>query len=117
MSINRVRLHVQMKGDAEPRTITVTNPAMVRWDFDRQKFNWPKHDQAPTLYATYLAWATLVDLGEYPAETPPAVKGGKATPSFAQFRDEDCLHLDDADEEVETEDPTLTAPEPEPVSP
>lgn len=83
------------------------------------KHGWPDHKSAPSLFSTYLAWATLVDLGEYPATTTPE-PGSKTKPlsTFQKFRDVDCLHIDDGDDDelVDDVDPTQEAAEPEPAS-
>lgn len=114
--MKRIQVSVTMSNGTTV-DLDVPNPALVRWDFDRAKMNWPTPEQAPMLFTTYLAWATMVFNGQYPETLPadPGVKGGKPVSSFRQFRDFDCLHVDDRREPVEV-DPTLPVAEAEPAS-
>lgn len=43
----------------EPLEVQTTNADMVRWDLTRPKQRppWPKFDEAPILWLTFLAWA------------------------------------------------------------
>lgn len=80
--------------------VRVTNPSLVAWDITRADKGWPAADAAPMLWLTFLAWDALCRAGDYPRGE------GKAT-TFAKFRDEDCLKIDEPEDD-ET-DPTKTA--------
>ena len=106
--MERINLAVTLADDPDTQhRFTVTNPAMVKFDLDRVKYKWPTHKEAPSLFVTYLAWSTMVELGMY-----PAMVEGKG--SFPKFRDHDALHVED-DDDGEKVDPTEG--ESEPVSP
>lgn len=83
--------------------LVVTNRARVEWDFTRNKNNWPGPAEAPFLWITFLAWATLVHRGDYPETVD-----GK--PSFKRFRDVDCLYIEKKADEADEADPTREAP-------
>lgn len=49
-----------MRGPIEaPEIIEIQtiNPDLVRWDMTRAKHNWPKTEDAPQLWLTFLGWA------------------------------------------------------------
>lgn len=83
--------------------VHVRNPSLVAWDIARADKGWPKADDAPLLWLTFLCWDALCRQGDYDRGE------GKAT-TFAKFRDEDCLLIDEP-EDTDGEDPTKPAAE------
>lgn len=122
MSINRVKVGIQLADGREWPELTINNHALVEWDLTRGKNGWPAFKDAPMLWLTFLAWQQLVDQGEYP-RTVDNPAGPKAKPllSFGQFREVDCVAIADesADElnEPQQVDPTSEAAEPGSASP
>lgn len=93
----------------DPVTAHVTNPSMVAWDIHRADKRWPKQDEAPFLWLTFVCWDALCRQGEYPRTH---VDGKTETPSFPRFRDQDCLAIDEPDDDnVSPADPTTPAAE------
>lgn len=41
----------------EPLTIQTNNVDLVRWDRTRVKHKWPRMDEAPFLWLTFISWA------------------------------------------------------------
>ncbi len=122
MSINRVKVGVQLADGREWPDLTINNHALVEWDLTRGKNGWPPFKDAPMLWLTFLAWQQLVDQGEYPRTVDnPSGPKAKPLPSFGQFREHDCVAIADesADElnEPTPVDPTNEAAEHGPVSP
>jgi hypothetical protein len=46
-----------MRDGAEPITVQTTNRDLVLWDKTRIKHKWPKFDEAPSLWLTFISWA------------------------------------------------------------
>jgi len=66
----RIRVIMQPEGEAEPKPIDVqtTNADLVLWDRTRVTHKWPKFDDAPFLWLTFLSWAALRRNGEIPLD-------------------------------------------------
>jgi hypothetical protein len=45
------------RGDGSQLDLQTTNADLVLWDMTRTKHKWPKFDEAPFLWLTFLAWA------------------------------------------------------------
>lgn len=56
---------VFLAGKDEPIVVTTANPDLVRWDMTRGKHKWPPMDEAPMLWATFVAWAAAKRLDLY----------------------------------------------------
>lgn len=80
--------------------VKVRNPSLCAWDQVRQDKGWPMADVAPMLWLTFLVWDALCRQGDYPRGE------GKQT-TFAKFRDDDCLLIDEPEDAPA--DPTKTA--------
>lgn len=50
-------VRVLRSADGEPIEIQTSNPDLIRWDETRAKHKWPKFDEAPFLWLTFIAWA------------------------------------------------------------
>lgn len=65
----RTTFEVYLKGheDGPPLEVTTANPDLVRWDMTRAKpqHKWPSMEEAPMLWATFVAWAAAKRLGLY----------------------------------------------------
>jgi hypothetical protein len=53
--MERQRLRVELN-DGTEHEITIGNPSMVAYDRTRLKRGWPGADEAPIVWATFLAW-------------------------------------------------------------
>ena len=87
------RLIVVLENGAE-MDVQGTNRDLVRWDRTRAARKWPKHDEAPFLWMTFVAWAALNREGTYPG-------------NFDQF-DAECLSVRTVD--ADGVDPTRPEP-------
>jgi len=47
-------------------TVQATNADLVAFDRERARYGWPKGDDAPFLWLTYLAWKALQRAGIFP---------------------------------------------------
>lgn len=104
--LKRIVLHVVMADGTEHNPLTVTNPALVAFDFERARLDWPGPADAPMLWQTFLAWAQLVAAGDYPRH----VDGSTKQTTFQAFRERDCLHVEQLKgHEAENADPTTEA--------
>jgi hypothetical protein len=62
--------HVRvLRGDGSQLDIQTGNPDLVLWDMTRAKHKWPKFDEAPFLWLTFLAWAAARRSGSINGET------------------------------------------------
>lgn len=104
--MKKVLLDVEMD-DGTLYSIEVSNQAMVAWDFERADKKWPKQAEIPMVYATFLAWAQLVYEGRYPRFE----EGGKVS-TFKRFREVDCKHVSDAEEDKPEDDRSDVDPTP-----
>lgn len=78
--------------DGREGVIDIPNRSRVQWDITATARKWPKFSEAPSMWATFLAWDALVRAGDY---------DGK----WEQFLD-DCLIADVTDEDEDEADPT-----------
>lgn len=81
-------------GQEVDHDIVIRNPDMVRFDTTRHTHKWPGMEEAPILWATFVAWAACrrLDL---------------TTAKWEDFRDTECLNVHMArPEEGQDVDPT-----------
>jgi hypothetical protein len=62
------RIEVLLEGRDEAVTVQTRNPDLVLWDRTRAKHHWPKLDEAPFLWLTFLAWSAMRRAGDIPAD-------------------------------------------------
>jgi len=62
------RVRVLLEGHDEPMIVQTRNPDFVLWDRTRAKHGWPKLDEAPFLWLTFLSWAACRRTGKIPTE-------------------------------------------------
>lgn len=111
MALHRTKLTVELK-DGTVHDLQIGNPSLVAWDRARSTMNWPKIDEAPFLWMTWISWHHMKATGLIPADT-----------KYEKFEAELCAAVGDTvDEAAEGEepdavDPTATTPEPAYVSP
>ena len=55
--------------DEKALEVQTTNADLVLWDRTRIKHKWPKFDEAPFLWMTFLAWAACRRSGLIPPDT------------------------------------------------
>lgn len=48
--------------------VQTANPDLVLWDMTRPKHRWPKFDEAPFLWLTFISWAAARRTGAIPPE-------------------------------------------------
>lgn len=86
----------------DPLEIQTANPDLVLWDMTRTKHRWPKFDEAPFLWLTFISWAAARRTGAIPTDY-----------SFDRWRD-DVLDVADvgSDEGDELGDPIQPGQEP-----
>lgn len=51
--------------DGSEGVVDIPNRSRVQWDLTAQKRKWPKPTEAPSMWATFLAWDALVRAGKY----------------------------------------------------
>lgn len=102
---DRIVLDIELADGRTFANVAITNPVMVEYDTERKRMGYPTHKDAPMFYMTYLAWAQLCKNGDYPREdTTQAVKGAKRPSTFPDFRDRDCLYLDNVEHQDQGDD-------------
>jgi len=57
-------IRVLLEGREDVVEVQTRNPDLVLWDRTRAKHHWPKFDEAPFLWLTFLSWAACRRLGE-----------------------------------------------------
>lgn len=67
----RVKVILATDDGSEPKEqeIQTTNADLVLWDRTRAVKRWPKFDDAPFLWLTFLSWAAMRRTGEIPVGT------------------------------------------------
>jgi hypothetical protein len=86
----------------DPLEIQTANPDLVLWDRTRVKHRWPKFDDAPFLWLTFLSWAA-------------ARRTGAIEPSYTFERwESEVLEVSNAadDDDAEDDDDELGLPTP-----
>lgn len=98
LSTPRIRIVREGHEDLELQT---TNADLVSWDRTRYKHKWPKVDEAPFLWLTFIGWSA-------------ARRTGAITPEHRyEAWESEVLEVDAvADEEDEEGTPTQPGPEP-----
>ena len=73
-------------GTEVEHTVTIRNPDLVRWDTTRHTHKWPAMEEAPVMWATFVAWAACKRLGLTSAK-------------WEEWRDEECqaVHMPQPD--------------------
>jgi hypothetical protein len=95
VKITSPRVSIVREG-MDPLEVQTANPDLVLWDMTRVKHRWPKFDEAPFLWLTFISWAAARRTGAIePAYT------------FERWRDE---VLDVADVSVRDDDTELGSP-------
>jgi hypothetical protein len=105
--------------DGTSHDLIIGNPTLVAWDRARVSMNWPKLDEAPFLWMTWISWHHMKATGLIPAET-----------KYEVFERDLCVAVGDTDEalheaaqaaggkhEGDAVDPTATTPALASVSP
>lgn len=67
VKLNSPRLRVIRDGH-DPLEVQTANPDLVLWDRTRVKKRWPKLDEGPFLWLTFIAWAAARRTGAIPRE-------------------------------------------------
>jgi hypothetical protein len=90
-----VRVILQNEDESEPKATDVqtTNADLVLWDRTRSTHKWPKFDDAPFLWLTFLAWSAMRRNGQIPT-----------TLKYEEF-ERRTLSIENIDESGETVDP------------
>jgi hypothetical protein len=68
LKLTSPRIAVQFFNGREPLEIQSANPDLVLWDMTRVKHKWPKFDEAPFLWLTFVAWAAARRSGAIPTD-------------------------------------------------
>lgn len=95
-SLVRQRITVVLADDRELELLSA-NPDLVRWDITRQKHGWGSMEDAPMLWATFVAWAAAKRTGVYEG-------------TWDTWANQDCLSVDFDVEGLEEVDPTRMGP-------
>lgn len=61
-------LVVVLREGHEPLTVQTNNRDLVLWDRTRIKHKWPRLDEAPNLWLTFIAWAGARRTGAIPED-------------------------------------------------
>lgn len=97
---------VHLAGREDPLVVTTSNPDLVRWDMTRGKHKWPPMDEAPMLWATFVAWAAAKRTEQY-----------AGTWEDWSLKDALSVEFDAEGEAAATADPTQSGAEPSSPSP
>lgn len=72
MTVGEIRLtspNVRVvRADTEDLEVQTANPDLILWDMTRVKHKWPKFEDAPFLWLTFISWAGARRLGLIPAD-------------------------------------------------
>lgn len=82
--------------------VQTANPDLVLWDMTRTKHRWPKFDEAPFLWLTFISWAAARRTGAIPIDY-----------TFDRWR-EDVIDVAGEDDDDDSELGTPTQPGLEP---
>lgn len=66
--------------DGTTLEVVIANPDMARWDMTRHTHKWPTMEEAPVLWATFVAWHA-------------SKRQGLTAVTFDAWRDEVCLEV------------------------
>ena len=67
IKLNSPRVVIIREGH-DPLELQTANPDLVLWDRTRIKHRWPKFDEAPFLWLTFLGWAAARRTGAIPMD-------------------------------------------------
>src|SRR5262245_31808283 len=98
------RIRILRESSEEPIEVQTDNRDLVLWDMTRSRHKWPKFDEAPFVWLTFLAWPAARRTGQINGETTYEV-WSKDVVSVES--------LDDEDEENATGRPTPSGPAPD----
>jgi hypothetical protein len=124
MTIRQVAYELETSGaDGLPEHIDrvrITIQSRVAYDLARDKFGWPKGEEAMFLWVAYVSWRELIKHYGFPEFEP----GGKVQ-TFKRFREEVLIDFEAIDEKKDGKgsegdgetDPTSAAAESGPPSP
>src|SRR5690349_14662754 len=103
----KMLLDVELADGTTHEDLAITNRCLVEFDFERSKLQWPKAEDSPFLWLTFLAYRQLVHNGA----VEPSVK-------FKTFREDMCVDIDRKDKDRKPDaDPTPQAQEQGSASP
>jgi hypothetical protein len=57
-----------LREGGEPITVQTNNRDLILWDRTRLRHKWPRMDEAPNLWLTFISWAAARRTGAIPAE-------------------------------------------------
>lgn len=86
----------------DPLDIQTTNADLVLWDRTRAKHKWPKFDEAPFLWLTFLSWAAARRTGAIPSDY-----------TYERWEAETLDVSAAADDDENGTDPTRAGPDPD----
>lgn len=96
------RMLVRLASDDEKTLdIQATNRDLVLWDETRVKHRWPKFDDAPFLWLTFLSWSAARRTGVISPDT-----------KFEEWKN-DVLDISNVEDDGDTGNPTDAEPGPE----
>lgn len=102
------RLKVTREEGAE-LILQATNVDLVTWDRTRAKHKWPKTEDAPFLWLTFIGWSAARRTGAIPSEL--TYEAWEASTLNIEAVDADGNPLEDTDEDAVV-DPTPLGPAP-----
>lgn len=97
------RINVVREGEDDLELQTI-NADLVLWDRTRAKHKWPKFDEAPFLWLTFLSWAAARRTG---------VINGSVTYETWEAETLDVQAFPDDEDDDETGDPILRVADPD----
>lgn len=99
----KIRVILETGDDSEPKPIDVqtTNADLVLWDRTRITHKWPKFDDAPFLWLTFLSWAALRRTRQIPSDLK------------YEAYEKQTLSIENIDDDGETADPTQSGAVPD----
>lgn len=98
VTLTSPKIKVIFPNGREPLVVQTILSDLVQWDITAHKHKWPKYDEAPWLWLSFLSWSAARRLGEDNGQT------------YEQWRASvlECVPVD-----TETVDPTQAGAEPE----
>lgn len=92
--MKRIEVTVELN-DGSTHDLAIANPSLVAWDRTRATRKWPKVDDAPILWMTFIAWHHMKAHGLVDCD-------------YTEFEETLCVNVDGGDDA--DEDPTRPAP-------
>lgn len=103
--MERIKIDVELN-DGSQHSLVIGNPSLVAWDRTRATRNWPKLQDANTLWMTFIAWHHMK-------------AAGLITCELTEFETKVCVAIADTPEdesEASEQDPTPPVPDPDSLS-